>query len=184
MEHYVSEVSVLGKLKALQLLSPCDHQFCWPRRTEDGEYYQACVLCGQEYAYDWAKMQRTRKLRGVRRNPKHSWRPRGRRLACALPVQFRLNGGSSEWSTGTSVNLSRWGMLLRVPVELQVESELTLRFELPAGLLGSEAADIVALARVLRSRRDEHGLAVALRFVTSLTVHGPGAPSSAINEPR
>jgi hypothetical protein len=36
----------------------CFHKFLWPRRAKDGQYYQSCLLCGAEYAYDWKNMRR------------------------------------------------------------------------------------------------------------------------------
>ena len=36
----------------------CSHEFLWPRRAADGNYYQVCLLCGTKYKYDWKSMQR------------------------------------------------------------------------------------------------------------------------------
>jgi hypothetical protein len=36
----------------------CVHKFLWPRRSDNGCYYQACLLCGAEYEYDWKGMLR------------------------------------------------------------------------------------------------------------------------------
>ncbi|HEV2731338.1 MAG TPA: hypothetical protein VGV15_15010, partial [Terriglobales bacterium] len=36
----------------------CSHEFLWPRRAADGNYYQVCVFCGASYKYDWKSMQR------------------------------------------------------------------------------------------------------------------------------
>jgi len=44
------------------MLGRCSHEFSWPRRGSDGEYYQVCMLCAAEYKYDWATMRRTQRL--------------------------------------------------------------------------------------------------------------------------
>jgi hypothetical protein len=40
----------------------CSHQFTWPRLSANGKHYQICLLCGNEYEYDWNRMQRTNRL--------------------------------------------------------------------------------------------------------------------------
>jgi hypothetical protein len=42
------------------MIEQCTHQFVWPRRVMDGHYYQSCLLCGEEYEYDWTNMRRVR----------------------------------------------------------------------------------------------------------------------------
>ena len=39
----------------------CSHEFFWPLRAADGNYYQVCRLCGVQYAYDWDNMRRRRR---------------------------------------------------------------------------------------------------------------------------
>src|ERR1035437_6073831 len=41
-----------------RFLSSCRHQFAWPRRAENGDYYQLCVHCGAKYLDDWGNMRR------------------------------------------------------------------------------------------------------------------------------
>ena len=43
-----------------QMLGRCSHDFLWPRRAADGDYYQVCRLCGVEHKYDWEHMRRKR----------------------------------------------------------------------------------------------------------------------------
>ncbi len=43
-----------------QMLGLCSHDFLWPRRAADGDYYQVCRLCGVEHKYDWEHMRRKR----------------------------------------------------------------------------------------------------------------------------
>jgi hypothetical protein len=50
------------KIMDVLMLGRCSHEFSWPRRGGDGEYYQVCLLCAAEYKYDWATMRRTQRL--------------------------------------------------------------------------------------------------------------------------
>ena len=44
------------------MLGRCSHEFSWPRRGADGNYYQVCLLCAAEYRYDWTTMRRTERV--------------------------------------------------------------------------------------------------------------------------
>ena len=44
------------------MLGRCSHEFSWPRRGTDGDYYQVCLLCAAEYKYDWTTMRRTQRV--------------------------------------------------------------------------------------------------------------------------
>ena len=47
------------KLLEVITLGHCSHEFSWPRRAPDGDYYQVCLLCATQYKYDWKAMRRT-----------------------------------------------------------------------------------------------------------------------------
>ncbi len=47
-----------SKLLDVLFSNPCTHQFSWPRRSPKGNYYQVCLICGDEYQYDWSTMSR------------------------------------------------------------------------------------------------------------------------------
>ena len=51
------------KLLDVLLLGRCSHEFSWPRRASDGEFYQVCLVCAAEYKYDWATMRRTERVK-------------------------------------------------------------------------------------------------------------------------
>jgi len=40
------------------MLGRCSHEFSWPRRAANGEYYQVCLVCASAYQYDWKTMRR------------------------------------------------------------------------------------------------------------------------------
>ena len=50
------------KFMDVLMLGRCSHEFSWPRRAADGDYYQVCLLCAAEYKYDWTTMRRTERV--------------------------------------------------------------------------------------------------------------------------
>ena len=78
------------KIMDVLMLGRCSHEFSWPRRGADGDYYQVCLLCAAEYKYDWTTMRRTQRVehakpenvvrRSHTREKRPSWTPRARRL--------------------------------------------------------------------------------------------------------
>src|SRR5271156_1167833 len=110
------------KIMDVLLLGRCSHEFSWPRRDADGDYYQVCLLCASEYKYDWATMRRTQRLeqkpdtfrRNHPREKRPSWTPRARRLKLETAVRYRVNR-TSLWYEGTVENLSQTGLLFHGP---------------------------------------------------------------------
>src|SRR5579871_5344448 len=104
------------KLLDVLMLGRCSHEFSWPRRAADGDYYQVCLLCAAEYKYDWNSMRRTervdhgaatsesagtRRSRGRTRKP--TWVPRARRLKLETPLRYRVKN-LGTWHEGTIDN--------------------------------------------------------------------------------
>jgi len=91
------------------MLGRCSHEFSWPRRAANGEYYQVCLLCAAEYKYDWKTMRRIERVEHsmpeptVGRNQSHSkkssWVPRARRLKLQIPLRYRVRN-LGPWSEG------------------------------------------------------------------------------------
>ena len=54
------------KLLEVITLGHCSHEFSWPRRAPDGDYYQVCLLCATQYKYDWKPMRRTGRVEHAR----------------------------------------------------------------------------------------------------------------------
>src|SRR6266404_3443998 len=83
------------KLMDVFMLGRCSHEFSWPRRAANGEYYQVCLVCASAYQYDWKTMRRgnrvdepmadttTVRRRSSKKQP--TWMPRARRLRSQLP---------------------------------------------------------------------------------------------------
>jgi hypothetical protein len=143
-----------------RLLFDCRHQFSWPRRDENGNYYQLCVMCGTKYQYDWTRMRRLDPVDDTpkREDPnstirrcgrKNAWTPRERRLRHEVPLLFRVKG-TEEWSEGKTENISRSGVLFRSPLSLEAHTKLELKFEMPKELTGESSAEVVCQASVRR----------------------------------
>ena len=148
------------------MLGRCSHEFSWPRRASDGDYYQVCLLCAAEYKYDWVTMRRTERVEhtkpemGIRRVHKRekrpSWTPRARRLRISSPLRYRVNS-TSAWHEGTIANLSQTGLLFFGPQPLPANALIEMVFEMPEEISGQKNRNVVCQGRVIRSRgRDQH----------------------------
>jgi hypothetical protein len=127
-------------------LFQCSHQFGWPRRTQEGDYYQVCLVCGAEYDYDWTEMRRTEKRarkdrardtasKRASQRSHRSWHPRERRLPWNVEVQFR-SAGAREWLQGKVENISRTGLLLISEFRLDKGAHVVLELEMPETITG------------------------------------------------
>jgi PilZ domain len=160
-----------GKLLE-RILFTCNHEFSWPRRTEDGSYYQVCLHCGVQYRYDWARMRRLDKMQaeaeptqthpGKRPAHKHdtrvSWHPRERRLKWTAEVQYRVKG-TEQWFTGQAENISRSGLLFTAPDPFESGTQLELALEMPVEIIGAAGTRVVCsgtVARVVHKDGEEH----------------------------
>jgi hypothetical protein len=149
------------KLMDVLMLRRCSHEFSWPRRGQDGNYYQVCLLCATEYKYDWATMKRTERVehakpetgvirRSHTRQKRPSWVPRARRLKLDLPLRYRVNKTSS-WYEGTIDNISQSGVLFHGPQQLPVNALIEMVFEMPEEISGQKNSNVVCQGRVMRT---------------------------------
>ncbi len=149
------------KIMDVLMLGRCSHEFSWPRRGADGEYYQVCLLCAAEYKYDWATMRRTERVEhakpetGIRRShpreKRPSWVPRARRLKLDIPLRYRVNKTSS-WYEGIIENISQSGVLFIGPAELPVNALIEMVFEMPEEISGQKNSNVVCQGRVMRTK--------------------------------
>ncbi len=142
----------------------CRHQFSWPRRLEEGAYYQVCLKCGIKYKYDWNVMRRTARVneneprtgaighKSARESGgRRGWHPRERRLRMQVPVQFRQKACPGEWRDAQSENISRSGLLFTIQGALPaMGSNIELIFLMPAEICGMSAAEVLCQAQVVR----------------------------------
>jgi hypothetical protein len=152
------------KLMDVLMLGRCSHEFSWPRRASDGQYYQVCLLCAVEYQYDWKTMKRTERVdrsqsadsaetSTVRRRHtrKPTWVPRARRLKLATPVRYRVKN-LGTWYEGIIVNLSQSGVLVHGPQRFPDNTLVEMVFEMPEEISGQKNSTVLCQGRITRTR--------------------------------
>jgi hypothetical protein len=147
------------KFMDVLMLGRCSHEFSWPRRGVDGDYYQVCLLCAAEYKYDWTTMRRTQRVEhakpesGIRRShsreKRPSWVPRARRLKLDIPLRYRVNK-TSTWYEGIIENISQSGVLFNGPQQLPMNALVEMVFEMPEEISGQKNSNVVCQGRVMR----------------------------------
>jgi len=157
----------------MNIIGRCSHEFSWPRRWSDGAYYQVCLLCGDEWSYDWKKMKRTeritagrfaeRVIEGVRKGParqshatrKPTWSPRARRLKLEnRAMKFRERGGN-EWLAGEVENISNSGVFFRSEQPVREKAAVEIILEMPKEITGQEHSTVLCSCTVVRTEVPE-----------------------------
>lgn len=148
------------------MLGRCSHEFSWPRRAPDGDYYQVCLVCASEYKYDWKTMRRTERVENspetptTRRSRSHAkrptWVPRARRLKLDTPVRYRVKNLGS-WHEGIIDNLSQSGVLFKGPQNLPANTLVEMVFEMPEEISGQKNSTVLCQGRVIRSKEASKG---------------------------
>ncbi len=144
------------------MLGRCSHEFSWPRRASDGDYYQVCLLCAAEYRYDWQTMRRTERVDRngsesatlTRRRSGHkkpTWVPRARRLKLDAPLRYRVKSLGS-WVEGTIENLSQSGVLLLGSSQFPENTLIEMVFEMPEEISGQKNSSVLCQGRVIRCK--------------------------------
>jgi PAS domain S-box-containing protein len=75
---------------------------------------------------------------------------RARRFNLQLPLKYRLLG-ESAWRNGTTENISRSGMLLRVEETIQPNAQLEIKLVLPAEIALLSPAEVICHGEVVRT---------------------------------
>ncbi len=163
----------MRKTKLLNLIpfSGCAHEFSWPRRWPDGEYYQVCLLCGAEYRYDWKSMRRVERLpadsgltRGAAGRRKPTWSPRARRLHLRIDLKYR-GRGETQWHSGTIDNISQSGVLFNGEKPI-TGADAEMIFEMPQEIAGQEGRSVLCSGTVVRATPGDERFtyAVSIRY--------------------
>lgn len=149
------------KLLDVLLLGRCSHEFSWPRRASDGEFYQVCLLCAAEYKYDWTTMRRTERVphdptaetapKRRQHVRKPSWVPRARRIKLDAPARYRVKN-LGTWNEGTVVNLSQSGVLLSGPQKFPENTLVEMVFEMPEEISGQKNSKVLCQGRIIRMK--------------------------------
>src|SRR6267143_784606 len=149
------------KLMDVFMLGRCSHEFSWPRRAANGEYYQVCLVCASAYQYDWKTMRRgnrvdepmadttTVRRRSSKKQP--TWMPRARRLRSQLPVRYR-GKNLSTWYEGLIQNISQSGVLFHGPQQLPANALVELIFEMPGEISGQKNSSVLCQGRLIRTK--------------------------------
>jgi len=163
------------KLLDVLMLGRCSHEFSWPRRAADGSYYQVCLVCAAEYAYDWKTMRRIERVQSVPAEPatrrrahtnKPTWVPRARRLKLDTPVRYRVKN-LGTWAEGIIENISQSGVMFQGPEQIPVNALVEMVFEMPEEISGQKNSNVLCQARIIRSKETKDtevgpGLAAAI----------------------
>ena len=187
-----------SKLLDLFRLGRCSHEFSWPRRWPDGQYYQVCLICGDEYRYDWSTMSRLERVtlkdesrerqRLARQGracsaKKPSWSPRARRIKLNdQEMKYRVVGARS-WERGSVVNVSQTGLLFRAAEVLPENTELEMILEMPREITGQEHSQVIARGFVVRATPAENEKSkpsVAAGIWDYRILHGKGENPAAL----
>jgi len=166
------------KLLDVLMLGHCSHEFSWPRRAADGDYYQVCLLCAAQYKYDWKSMRRIERVESAeaetpaaprRRSHtrKPTWVPRARRLKLELPIRYRVKN-LATWYPGTVENLSQSGVLFHGTQKLPENTLVEMVFEMPEEISGQKNSTVLCQGRVIRSRDARQQEATASGLAVSI----------------
>jgi hypothetical protein len=158
-------------------LAHCAHEFSWPRRAEDGEYYQVCLLCASEYRYDWQTMRRTQRMDRTVPDPgngaarkKPVWLPRARRLKLHTAVRYHVKS-EVTWYEGIIDNLSQSGVLIQGPQLLPKNALVEMRFEMPEAISGQQASLVLCQGKITRCRETVEGASLAAAILNYRFLH-------------
>ena len=191
-----------SRLLDLFRLGHCSHEFSWPRRWPDGEYYQVCLLCGDEYKYDWNTMSRLERVTDVHRverpragsrpgrvrsRKKPSWSPRARRIKLNGREMKYREVGTAAWHWGTVENVSQTGILFRAAEVMEQNAEVEMILELPSEIIGQQHAQVIARGMVVRSIPAENGKdkpAIAAGIWDYRVLHDEDEPQATSAEPQ
>jgi PilZ domain-containing protein len=172
------------KLMDVLMLGRCSHEFSWPRRAANGEYYQVCLLCAAAFQYDWKTMRRgsrvetppaqepaTVRRRSGQKQP--TWVPRARRLKLNLPIRYRVKNLTS-WYEGMIQNISQSGVLFHGPQQLPNNALVEMVFEMPEEISGQKNSNVLCQGRLIRSKEahaKEEGFGLAASILDYRFLH-------------
>jgi hypothetical protein len=143
------------------MLGRCSHEFSWPRRAENGEYYQVCMVCATAYQYDWKTMRRGNRVnkpeaentielpRPSQKQP--TWMPRARRMRSKIAVRYRAKN-SGAWHEGMIQNISQSGILFHGPQQMPDNAMVEMIFEMPEEISGQKDSTVVCQGKLTRAK--------------------------------
>jgi hypothetical protein len=88
-------------------------------------------------------------------------KPRAQRFPIQTPVSYRASG-ETEWSQGTTVNISRSGVLFRAGREIEPKTVFEMRILFPPEITGGVPANVVCWGPAVRSESGGSLVAAAI----------------------
>lgn len=177
MDSGTEVVNMPQRLMDVLMLGRCSHEFSWPRRSPNGEYYQVCMVCAAAYQYDWKTMRRgvrieepaadTTAARRRSGQKKPDWIPRARRLSAKLPIRYR-GKNLHAWYQGTIQNISQSGVLFQGPKPLPANALVELIFEMPEEISGQKNSSVLCQGRLIRHKHSVDNNADSYGLVASI----------------
>jgi hypothetical protein len=82
-----------------------------------------------------------------------AYKPRAQRFPIETRFRYRI-GGEPAWREGTTINISRSGILFRAQKEIVPRAMLQMRIVFPSELTGYDPVSIVCWGPVIRSESD------------------------------
>lgn len=80
---------------------------------------------------------------------KENYIDRAQRFPIQAPMQFR-EGGESDWHEGTTLNISRSGVLFRAEREIETKKVLEMRIAFPPEMTGGSETSVVCWGPIVR----------------------------------
>ena len=84
------------------------------------------------------------------RQEERTFIPRAERFPIRTPMRYR-ESGQVAWSEGTTVNISRSGVLFSAEKEIGAKTLLELRILFPADVVGENPANVICWGPVIRT---------------------------------
>jgi hypothetical protein len=82
-------------------------------------------------------------------------KPRAPRFPIQTTVHYRVSG-EHDWHEGTSINISRTGVLFKAEDDLPPQTVLEMRIQFPAELTGDTPTNVVCWGPIIRRGWVEH----------------------------
>lgn len=165
-----------SKLLGMLRLSGCQHEFSWPRRWPDGDFYQVCLVCGEEYKYDWNSMRRLERITEARpatqllrregsvvrvgkraKSRKLSWVPRARRVKVSGSAVLYRRAGAAGWQRGVIENISSSGVFFHCKETVPENTDVEMFLEMPSEITGQKNSRVLARGMIVRCETPENG---------------------------
>ncbi len=76
--------------------------------------------------------------------------PRAQRFPVVAPMRYRLSG-EADWSEGTTINMSRSGILFHSERDLEPKAMVEMEVLFPSEITGGVAANVLCWGPIIRS---------------------------------